>query len=50
MSCAIAAVESTKKKKTTKYFINSFKTLKVIKGIEYFVVSYYNYKKINNEC
>jgi len=35
------------KKKTTKYLIFGFKTLKVIKHNRYSVVYPYNYKKIN---
>ena len=48
VSCEKTVVpESINKKKTTKYLISRFKTLKVIKRVRYFVVSWYNYKKIN---
>mgnify|MGYP000374115391 CR=1 FL=1 len=38
------------KKKTTKYLIFGFKTLKVVKHKRYSVVYPYNYKKINKLC
>ena len=38
------------KKKTTKYLISGFKTLKVINHERYSVVYPYNYKKINKLC
>ena len=49
-SCDKEVTDVHKRKKTTKYLIGCFESLKVIKHVKILSSLSYNYKKINKKC